>query len=316
MVFWLQVGFQVIFVLSWLRHLASEDSNSFEALCATDIYVSPQSACSIGGLHGSVPSKPLSFTSFLLVSLATQSQVSPKQINLAVLLRNVLLQRLVLLKDLLQLCLLLLLLLLIVVLLLLPRVVPGVLHDEEHLGNEDECHGEVTAEYICQSHKSKRGVVLVGDHHGDGGGDDAEDGHVVDGHPHQPAVVDLLHLHAAGLVGKEEPQDEEKTLVAIGESKPHVLVVGTADPDLRPVLNIVILVLRRLKVELDLLLLEGVDQLPDGNEKGINCNQAADHGPELPGNNLGLDLVSLALGFCVSCNPVNSPDLCEHRAKA
>ena len=29
-----------------------------------------------------------------------------------------------------------------------------------------------------------------------------------------------------------------------------------------------------------------------------------------------LDLVSLALGLCVSCNSVNSPDLCEHRAKA
>ena len=31
---------------------------------------------------------------------------------------------------------------------------------------------------------------------------------------------------------------------------------------------------------------------------------------------LYLDLVSLALGLCVGCNPVNSPDLCEHRAKA
>merc|ERR1719234_585783 len=141
MVFWLQVGFQVIFVLSWLRHLASEDSDSFEALCAADIYISPQSACSIGGLHSGVPSKPLSFPSLLLLSLATQSQVSPKQINLAVLLCNVLLQRLVLLKDLLQLDLLLLLLLLIVVLLLLPRVVPGVLHDEKPLGNEHKCHG-------------------------------------------------------------------------------------------------------------------------------------------------------------------------------
>merc|ERR1719234_1760551 len=67
MVFWLQVGFQVIFVLSWLRHLASEDSDSFEALCAADIYICPQSACSIGGLHSSVPSKPLSLPSFLLL---------------------------------------------------------------------------------------------------------------------------------------------------------------------------------------------------------------------------------------------------------
>ena len=127
----------------------------------------------------------------------------------------VLLKSLILLQDILQLGLLLLLLPLVVVLLLLPGVVAGVLHDEDDLGHEDEGHGQVAAEDVGQRHEGKGGVVLVGDDHGDGGGDDAEDGHVVDGHADQAAVVDLLHLDAPGLVGQEEAEDEEQALVAV-----------------------------------------------------------------------------------------------------
>ena len=63
-----------------------------------------------------------------------------------------------------------------------------------HLRNENQSHGEITAEEVGESDKSKGGVFLISDDHGDGGGDDAEYGHVVDGHSHQPTVVDLFNL--------------------------------------------------------------------------------------------------------------------------
>ena len=245
-------------------------------------------AGSIGGLHGGVSCEFLCLSSLLFLALTSQSQMSSEEVDLPILLGNVLLQQLVLLQDLLQLRLLLLLLLLVVVLLLLAGIMARMLDDEEDLRDEDERHGEVAAEDVGQRHEGKRGVMLVRDDHSDGGGDDAEDGHVVDGHPHQPAVVDLLHLHTAGLVRQEESKDEQQTFVAIGETQPNVLIVGTADPDLRAVLNVVVLVVRWLEVKLDLLLLQRVDQLPDGDEHGVNGDQAANHGPELPGNDLGL----------------------------
>ena len=65
-----------------------------------------------------------------------------------------------------------------------------------YLGDKDEGHGEVAAEDVGEADKGEAGVGLVGDDEGDGGGDEAQHRHVVDGHAHQPAVVDLLHLHA------------------------------------------------------------------------------------------------------------------------
>ena len=60
--------------------------------------------------------------------------------------------------------------------------------------NEDQSHGKVTAEDVGEGDKSKGGILLVSYHHGDWGGDDAQYRHVVDGHSHQSAVVNLLHL--------------------------------------------------------------------------------------------------------------------------
>ena len=64
----------------------------------------------------------------------------------------------------------------------------------QYLGHKDESHGEEAAEDVGKTDECEAGVGLVGDDEGDGGGDDAEHRHVVDGHPHQPAVIDLLHL--------------------------------------------------------------------------------------------------------------------------
>ena len=63
-----------------------------------------------------------------------------------------------------------------------------------YLGYKDKGHGEEAAEDVGKTDECEAGVGLVGDDEGDGGGDDAEHRHVVDGHPHQPAVIDLLHL--------------------------------------------------------------------------------------------------------------------------
>ena len=45
--------------------------------------------------------------------------------------------------------------------------------------------------------------------------DDTENGDVVDGHPHQPGVIDLLHLLGTGLVGQEQAQDQLEALVRV-----------------------------------------------------------------------------------------------------
>ena len=63
-----------------------------------------------------------------------------------------------------------------------------------NLWHEDQSHGQIAAEDVCERDECEGCVLLVRDDEGDGGGDDAEDRHVVDGHPHQPAVVNLLHL--------------------------------------------------------------------------------------------------------------------------
>ena len=64
----------------------------------------------------------------------------------------------------------------------------------EYLWYKDQRHGQVAAEDVCERDECEGCVLLVRDDEGDGGGDDAEDRHVVDRHPHQPAVVNLLHL--------------------------------------------------------------------------------------------------------------------------
>ena len=49
----------------------------------------------------------------------------------------------------------------------------------------------------------------------DGSSDEAEDDHVVGGHPDEPGVVDLSHLLGARLVGQEEAQDQLEALVSV-----------------------------------------------------------------------------------------------------
>ena len=63
-----------------------------------------------------------------------------------------------------------------------------------HLGHKHKRHGKKAAKDVGQRDKGKGGVGLVGNDERDGGRDHAQHRHVVDRHPHQPAVVDLLHL--------------------------------------------------------------------------------------------------------------------------
>lgn len=127
---------------------------------------------------------------------------------------------------------------------------------DPHLGNKHQSHGKVAAEYVGEGHESEGSIFLIGDDHGNGGGDDAEDGHVVDGHSHQPTVVNLFdlrlerqagadqedlspepHLDAPGLVGQEESQDEEQALVAVGETWSEECQASDAWPYLEPLLT-------------------------------------------------------------------------------
>ena len=78
--------------------------------------------------------------------------------------------------------------------------------------------------------------------------------------------LELSHLDAPGLVGQEEAEDEQQTLVAVGETQPDVMVIrparhvlllyyallqcvmpkSPANPDLRLVHNVLVLILRHL----------------------------------------------------------------------
>ena len=63
-----------------------------------------------------------------------------------------------------------------------------------HFRDKHERHRKVAAEDVGEGNKSKGGIFLVSDNHGDWSRDDAQDGHVVDGHSHQPTVVNLFNL--------------------------------------------------------------------------------------------------------------------------
>ena len=65
---------------------------------------------------------------------------------------------------------------------------------DPHFRDKHQSHGKVAAEHVGEGHKSEGGIFLISDDHGDGGGDDAEYGHVVDGHSHQSTVVNLFDL--------------------------------------------------------------------------------------------------------------------------
>ena len=80
--------------------------------------------------------------------------------------------------------------------------------------------------------------------------------------------LELSHLDAPGLVGQEEAEDEQQTLVAVGETQPDVMVIRPArhvslmycalsqgqrvmlkrpaNPDLRLVHDVFVLILRDL----------------------------------------------------------------------
>ncbi len=63
-----------------------------------------------------------------------------------------------------------------------------------YLRHKYESHGQVATEHVGQADKGEASIGLVGDDEGDRGCDETEHCHVVDGHPHQAAVVDLLYL--------------------------------------------------------------------------------------------------------------------------
>ncbi len=53
---------------------------------------------------------------------------------------------------------------------------------------------------------SRTGQLTYNQH--DRGSDHAQDDDVVDGHPHQPRVVDLPDLDRTSLIGQEQPQHQ------------------------------------------------------------------------------------------------------------
>lgn len=58
-------------------------------------------------------------------------------------------------------------------------------------------------------------IYVLTYHKHDWGSDDAEHGHVVDGHADEARVVDLLHLLGARFVRQEQAQHQLKALVSV-----------------------------------------------------------------------------------------------------